>query len=252
MRSSILSRGLVALAVSACFSALPFAAVAADASPPVDVGQQVPDAGAIKEGLFPEDACKELEASGFKCMGFKPAIRYSLPASSFRVGLADVPDMLKKQLDVFADVLRAKAGSGRQVRVIGHADASGAADANLQLSLRRAESVKSYLVQKGADPQMLIAVGQGSKELKNPSEPNSAENRRVEGVEGGLWDGIGRRVFRHAWPSAGGAPSAGTTLGSFAAPSCPTPGLDLRSAFSFAFSSFFFFLANSRWRFSNE
>lgn len=180
MRTSILSRGLVALAVSACFSALPFAAAAADASPPVDVGQQVPDAGAIKEGLFPEDACKELEASGFKCMGFKPAIRYSLPASSFRVGSADVPEMLKKQLDVFADVLRAKAGSGRQVRVIGHADASGAADANLQLSLRRAESVKSYLVQKGADPQMLIAVGQGSKELKNPSDPTSAENRRVE------------------------------------------------------------------------
>ena len=36
------------------------------------------------------------------------------------------------------------------------------------------------------------------------------------------------------------------------APSSPVPGPALRSAFSFSFSSFFFFLASSRWRFSNE
>ena len=42
----------------------------------VDVGSQVPDTNAVKEGLFPEDACKELEANGFKCMGFKPAVKY--------------------------------------------------------------------------------------------------------------------------------------------------------------------------------
>ncbi len=178
-RFPVLSRSLLALVAGASFVASPLTAVSQD-SPPVDVGQQVPDANAIKEGLFPEDACKELEASGFKCMGFKPAIRYSLPASSFKVGSADIPDVLKKQLDVFADVLRAKSGSGRQVRVIGHADASGQAEANLALSLRRAESVKAYLVQKGADSQMLIAVGQGSKELKNAADPFSAENRRVE------------------------------------------------------------------------
>ena len=40
----------------------------------VDIGTSVPDAAAVKDGLFPEDACKELEASGFKCMGLKPAV----------------------------------------------------------------------------------------------------------------------------------------------------------------------------------
>ena len=146
----------------------------------VDVGSQVPDTGAVKEGLFPEDACKELEANGFKCMGFKPAVKYSLPASSFKLGSAELPELLKKQLDVFADVLKGKSGSGRQVRVIGHADASGTPEANQALSLRRAEAVKSYLVSKGADADMLVVVGVGSKDLKNAANPTAAENRRVE------------------------------------------------------------------------
>ncbi len=55
--------------------ALGAAALAGAQSASVDVGNQVPDAAAVKEGLFPEDACKELEANGFKCMGFKPAVR---------------------------------------------------------------------------------------------------------------------------------------------------------------------------------
>jgi outer membrane protein OmpA-like peptidoglycan-associated protein len=146
----------------------------------VDVGSQVPEAKEVKEGLFPEDACKELEASGFKCMGFKPAVRYSLPASSFRVGSAELPELLKKQLDVFADVLKTKKGSGRQVRVIGHADASGTPEVNQSLSQRRAEAVKSYLVLRGAEPDMLVAVGVGAKDPKNTANPTAAENRRVE------------------------------------------------------------------------
>jgi outer membrane protein OmpA-like peptidoglycan-associated protein len=150
---------------------------AADA---VDVGAKVPDAKSVKEGLFPEDSCKELEASGFKCMGFKPAIRYSLPASSFQVGSAELPATLKKQLDVFADVLKSKRGSGQQVKIEGHADASGTPEGNQALSMRRAEAVKAYLVAHGADAAMLVVAGAGAKELKDPSHPFSGENRRVE------------------------------------------------------------------------
>ncbi|MDI1261211.1 OmpA family protein [Aquabacterium sp.] len=146
----------------------------------LDIGTKVPDAKAIKEGLFPEDACKELEANGFKCMGFKPAIRYSLPASSFQLGSADVPPSLKKQLDVFAEVLKSKKGSGSVVKIEGHADASGSADANLVLSQRRADAVKSYLVEQGVDASLLASVGVGTKDLKNASNPFSGENRRVE------------------------------------------------------------------------
>jgi OmpA-OmpF porin, OOP family len=176
--SHILRRCIQSLAAAAVFGAAGVASAQPAAA--VDLGSSVPDAQAVKEGLFPEDACKELEASGFKCMGFKPAIRYSLPATSFAIGSAELPEMLKKQLDVFADVLKGKRGSGRQVRVIGHADASGSDEFNQVLSMRRAEAVKSYLVQKGADADTLVAVGVGSTEPKNAANPNAAENRRVE------------------------------------------------------------------------
>lgn len=153
---------------------------AASAAEAVDLGKSVPTADAIAEGLFPDDKCKELEANGFKCMGFKPAIRYSLPATSFKVGSAELPPLLKRQLDVFADVLKTKKNADRQVRVIGHADASGTPAANQALSVRRAEAVRNYLVSKGTDPALLVIEGVGSKDLKNPAKPTADENRRVE------------------------------------------------------------------------
>ncbi len=152
----------------------------AAATEAVDLGKTVPTADAINEGLFPDEKCKELEANGFKCMGFKPAIKYSLPATSFKVGSAELPGLLKRQLDVFADVLKTKKTSDRKVRIIGHADATGTPEANLALSVKRAESVRDYLVSKGADPAMLVTEGVGSKDLKNPAKPNADENRRVE------------------------------------------------------------------------
>lgn len=186
---AVRNRLAVACLLTAALGTVPAASWAQDAATPadaaassaaVDVGTAVPDVAAVKEGLFPEDACKELEANGFKCMGFKPAIKYSLPASSFALGSAVLPELLKRQLDVFAEVLKGKRGSGRQVKIIGHADASGSQAGNLSLSKRRADSVRAYLVQKGADPAMLAAVGMGSADPKNKANPYSSENRRVE------------------------------------------------------------------------
>lgn len=146
----------------------------------VDVGQGIPTVESVAEGLFPEDACEELKRAGFKCMGFKPAVRYSLPATSFRIGSAELPDQLKKQLEVFAEVLKARRGSNRVVRIEGHADASGTAEVNQSLSQRRAEAVRDFLVSLGADPAMLAPVGVGSNAPKNNRDPFAAENRRVE------------------------------------------------------------------------
>lgn len=173
-----------AAAIVACVLGLQSQVFAADA---VDMGMAVPDAQQVKEGLFPEDACKELEAAGFKCMGFKPAVRFSLPTANFRIGSVDLPDLLRKQLDVFAEVLRGTKGNGRIVRIEGHADASGTADVNQLLSQRRAEAVKTYLVQHGADEAMLVPVGLGSSAPKVGNDPFAAENRRVE---------IGRQVVQ--------------------------------------------------------
>ena len=164
-------------AVLSLLASLPLLAPAADL---VDLGVNVPEAQVINEGLFPEEACNELKQAGFKCMGFKPAVRFSLQTTTFKLGSAELPDLLRKQLDKFAEVLRGKRGLGKVVRIEGHADASGADEANQALSQRRAEAVKDYLVKNGADVAMLRAVGMGSKAPMPGKDPNAAENRRVE------------------------------------------------------------------------
>jgi outer membrane protein OmpA-like peptidoglycan-associated protein len=66
--------------------------------------------------------------------------------------------------------------------VEGHTDANGRADYNQRLSGRRAASVKDLLVQLGIPPGRLVAVGKGSSEPANTSDPLAPENRRVRVV----------------------------------------------------------------------
>ena len=151
----------------------------AHAGDTVDLGSAVPTPAAIKAGLFPNDECEQLKSAGFKCMGFKPAVKYSLPALAFKVGSAELPEQVKAQLNAFAEVLKDRKGADNKVRIEGHADASGDADINLALSQRRAEAAVQYLTAKGVDKDLLVAVGLGSKEPANPANPFAAENRRV-------------------------------------------------------------------------
>ena len=63
----------------------------------------------------------------------------------------------------------------------GHTDARGSDDYNLSLSQRRAMSVKSFLSENfGIEYTKLVAVGYGEEMLKDPHDPESGENRRVQ------------------------------------------------------------------------
>jgi outer membrane protein OmpA-like peptidoglycan-associated protein len=65
----------------------------------------------------------------------------------------------------------------------GHTDAVGGEEFNQELSSRRADSVKRYLTEKfGLAPDHLVTAGYGKSRLKNPNNPSSPENRRVEVV----------------------------------------------------------------------
>jgi outer membrane protein OmpA-like peptidoglycan-associated protein len=174
-KTTLSAKPLLVMALLAAAAQAP--AWATDAQ---DLGEQVPDAAEVAKGLFPDADCEELKSAGFKCMGFERPKSYSLPGASFRVGSADLPDMLRRQLDVFASVLAGRKGSRAVVRVEGHADASGVPEVNQALSERRAQAVKHYLVGKGADPGMLEAVGMGTKAPKDARDPFAAANRRVE------------------------------------------------------------------------
>lgn len=68
------------------------------------------------------------------------------------------------------------------VEIQGHTDRTGSAAYNLDISGRRAEAVKDYLVSQGIDPERLTAVGYGEDLpiASNETREGRAANRRVE------------------------------------------------------------------------
>jgi OOP family OmpA-OmpF porin len=69
-----------------------------------------------------------------------------------------------------------------RVEISGHTSSEGNYDANLDLSLRRAESVKTYLVRRGIPEERLQTVGHGSDKpvAENNTEKGREQNRRIE------------------------------------------------------------------------
>lgn len=70
----------------------------------------------------------------------------------------------------------------RTILIEGHTDAQGTDAYNLDLSQRRAEAVRSFLVQKGYDAALIRAVGIGESRPvgDNATAEGRANNRRVE------------------------------------------------------------------------
>jgi OOP family OmpA-OmpF porin len=86
----------------------------------------------------------------------------------------------KSKLDDLAGKIR---GINLEVVIaIGHADSIGSDAYNQKLSVRRAESVKAYLVSKGIEPNRVYTEGKGEKQpvADNKTKEGRAKNRRVE------------------------------------------------------------------------
>jgi len=86
----------------------------------------------------------------------------------------------KAKLDDLA--AKVKAINLEVVIAIGHTDSIGADAYNQKLSVRRAESVKAYLVTKGVAPNRVYTEGKGEKQpvASNKTKDGRAKNRRVE------------------------------------------------------------------------
>ena len=86
----------------------------------------------------------------------------------------------KSKLDDLAGKMR---GINLEVVIaIGHADSIGSDAYNQKLSVRRAESVKAYLVSKGIEANRIYTEGKGEKQpvADNKTKDGRAKNRRVE------------------------------------------------------------------------
>ena len=101
----------------------------------------------------------------------------------FDFGSDELTEQSKKQLDVFGKALVSGEIEGAKLKVAGHTDDVGDEAYNTQLSVRRASSVRSYLMAEfGLSEGMLDAVGYGESAplMDNDSEEARAKNRRVE------------------------------------------------------------------------
>ena len=86
----------------------------------------------------------------------------------------------KAKLDDLASKIQAIALE--VVIAIGHTDSIGSDAYNQKLSVRRAESVKAYLVSKGVEPNRIYTEGKGEKQpvASNKTKEGRQKNRRVE------------------------------------------------------------------------
>ena len=68
------------------------------------------------------------------------------------------------------------------MRIEGHTDSRGSNSANMDLSDRRAASVRDYLVERGVESDRLDSIGYGeSRPIDRGENPEAwAMNRRVE------------------------------------------------------------------------
>jgi outer membrane protein OmpA-like peptidoglycan-associated protein len=108
-------------------------------------------------------------------------LRLQVPSDiSFAVGSADLQPRLRPVLDAFASGL--ERDPQMLVRVVGHTDNTGSDAINEPLSLRRAESVRNYLEDRGIQGSRIAVAGRGSREpvASNTTPDDRARNRRVE------------------------------------------------------------------------
>ncbi len=99
---------------------------------------------------------------------------------TFRVSSARITDEGILVLDDAAEFL--EANPDVEIEIGGHTDDDGAEAENLDLSQRRAESVKAYLESQGIDGDRMETKGYGESQPKvtNTSASAKAENRRIE------------------------------------------------------------------------
>ena len=163
---------LLALLIAVCM-------VASAADPPPQ-----PPGGVLSDEQI-ENALKPAKTRGTSMRGLKrtqaaesaAAVNLNIP---FEYNSSELKTEASAQLTQLKSALAKESLRNDRFLVAGHTDAKGNPQYNKQLSLKRAESVKRYLVAAGLDAGRLDTVGYGSEQPLASARPDDPANRRVE------------------------------------------------------------------------
>jgi len=177
---TLASVALVASALSACKGSASFnagsepAAAPTPAPPPPPPPPPAPTPAAVTPPP-PAQAPSAVVVKG-DSVQIPGQIEFDTGKATFKAGGGSdaVIDQLKKFMDENPKITK--------LRIEGHTDNVGTADANLTLSGQRALTVKNAAIAKGVSKDRLIAVGFGQNKpvADNSTEDGRAKNRRTE------------------------------------------------------------------------
>lgn len=112
-----------------------------------------------------------------------PRPRMAFHGVTFEFDSANLTDQARRNLDVVGQALTRRELNGEKFALGGHTDDVGAADYNKQLSERRANAAKQYLVERWEIPaQQIVSRGHGESmpAIEDMSDEARSQNRRVE------------------------------------------------------------------------
>lgn len=99
----------------------------------------------------------------------------------FELNSAEIAPSARPNIEALGKALQNAELKGVSFLLAGHTDATGSAPYNQTLSERRAQRVRQLLIDEyKLTIDQFIAVGYGPERLKNPKNPKSSENRRVQ------------------------------------------------------------------------
>jgi OOP family OmpA-OmpF porin len=155
--------------------------VAPDGCPPdsdgdgfIDSKDKCPNEPETKNGFEDDDGCPDdLPVAVKKFTGVIKGIE-------FDNGKASIRTVSKSTLDEAAGILNQY--PSLKVQIVGHTDNVGKREFNINLSAKRAESVKAYLVDRGVAPDRVLTRGEGpdSPIADNKTRQGRQQNRRIE------------------------------------------------------------------------
>lgn len=100
---------------------------------------------------------------------------------TFNLDSAVIRPQSYRTIGLIADCLHHPYLSGYRFIVVGHTDATGRREYNLELSQKRADVIRQILITTfRIPPDRVQAVGLGEEQLRDSAKPDSAVNRRVQ------------------------------------------------------------------------